>query len=90
MNLARGFAKGLIRGYQLFLSPILPASCRYQPTCSQYALEAVERFGALKGGWLALRRIGRCHPWGGFGYDPVPEAEPGRHNHSHECRGHVH
>lgn len=61
----------LIRGYQLGISPWLGASCRYHPTCSAYALEAVTRFGALRGGWLALRRIGRCHPWGGSGYDPV-------------------
>ena len=64
--------RGLIRGYQWFLSPVLGANCRYQPTCSHYALEAVERHGALRGGWLAVRRIARCHPWGGAGYDPVP------------------
>ena len=62
----------LIRFYQLAISPWLPPPCRYQPTCSQYAIEAVEKHGALKGGWLALRRIGRCHPWGSSGYDPVP------------------
>ena len=67
--------RALIRGYQLVLSPVLPASCRYTPTCSRYAREALARHGALKGGWLALRRIGRCHPWGGFGYDPVPGAQ---------------
>jgi len=65
---------GLVRGYQLLVSPWTPAACRYTPTCSAYAIEAIERHGALKGGWLALRRIGRCHPWGGFGYDPVPHA----------------
>ena len=63
----------LIRGYQLLISPVLPGTCRYHPTCSQYALEAVGRFGALRGGWLAVRRIARCHPWGGFGFDPVPD-----------------
>ncbi|ACO76214.1 membrane protein insertion efficiency factor YidD [Laribacter hongkongensis] len=62
----------LIRFYQLAISPWLPPRCRYQPTCSQYAIEAVQKHGALKGGWLALRRIGRCHPWGSSGYDPVP------------------
>ena len=63
---------GLIRFYQYALSPMLPPRCRYQPTCSQYAIEAVRKYGALKGGWLAIKRIGRCHPWGGSGYDPVP------------------
>ena len=62
----------LIRFYQYALSPMLPPRCRYQPTCSQYAIEAVRNYGALKGGWLAAKRIGRCHPWGGSGYDPVP------------------
>ena len=62
----------LIRFYQLAISPWLPPRCRYQPTCSQYAIEAVQKHGALKGGWLALRRIGRCHPWSSSGYDPVP------------------
>lgn len=62
-----------IRGYRLVLSPWLGWSCRYQPTCSQYALDALERHGAACGGWLALRRIARCNPWGGCGYDPVPE-----------------
>ncbi len=51
---------------------MLPASCRYVPTCSQYAIEALQKYGALKGGWLAIKRICRCHPWGGSGYDPVP------------------
>lgn len=73
MTPAAWLLKGLVRGYQLFLSPLLPPSCRYRPTCSAYAIEALGRFGAVKGGWLALRRIGRCHPWGGEGYDPVPE-----------------
>ncbi|TCW32911.1 membrane protein insertion efficiency factor YidD [Gulbenkiania mobilis] len=62
----------LIRFYQLAISPWIAPRCRYQPTCSSYALEAVSRHGACKGGWLALRRIARCHPWGGSGYDPVP------------------
>lgn len=62
----------LIRGYQLTLGQVLPPACRFQPTCSRYAYAAVQRYGALRGGWLALRRIGRCHPWGPSGYDPVP------------------
>lgn len=66
---------GLVRLYQLTLSPWLGMNCRYQPTCSAYAIEALELHGVIKGGWLALRRIGRCHPWGGSGYDPVPGRE---------------
>ncbi|OYV69689.1 MAG: membrane protein insertion efficiency factor YidD [Gemmatimonadetes bacterium 21-71-4] len=61
-----------VRGYQLWLGPLLPASCRYYPTCSVYAVEALERHGALKGGWLAIRRILRCHPFHTGGFDPVP------------------
>ena len=61
-----------IRFYQACISPLFPPACRFQPTCSQYALEAVMKHGLFKGGWLALRRILRCHPWGGSGYDPVP------------------
>lgn len=68
--------KGLVKAYRLFVSPILPAyKCRYLPTCSSYALEAIDVHGPFKGGWLALRRILRCHPWGGYGYDPVPPAK---------------
>ena len=62
----------LIRFYQKFISPYLPKSCRYTPTCSQYAVEALKKHGLFKGGWLAFKRILRCHPWGGSGYDPVP------------------
>jgi hypothetical protein len=61
-----------IRLYQRTLSRLLPPSCRFAPTCSAYAIEALHRHGALKGGWLAVRRIARCHPWGPSGYDPVP------------------
>jgi hypothetical protein len=63
---------GLIRFYQLVLSPLLGPKCRYTPTCSHYAMEAIRKYGPLKGCWLAMRRIGRCHPWGGHGHDPVP------------------
>ncbi|MGH7498162.1 MAG: membrane protein insertion efficiency factor YidD [Gemmatimonadales bacterium] len=62
----------LIRGYQRLISPLLPPSCRFYPSCSQYALEAVTRHGALKGGWLAVRRLARCHPFNPGGFDPVP------------------
>lgn len=64
----------LIRAYQVGLSPLLPGACRFVPTCSQYALEAVNRHGPVKGSWLATRRLLRCHPLGGVGYDPVPPA----------------
>lgn len=62
----------LIRGYQRGISPMLPAACRYTPTCSAYAAEAIGRYGAVRGSWLAAKRLLRCHPWGGHGYDPVP------------------
>lgn len=62
----------LARAWQLGPSAILPPSCRYQPTCSAYAIEAISRYGAWRGGRLAVRRLARCHPWGGAGYDPVP------------------
>ena len=63
---------GLIRFYQKCISPLTPPACRYTPTCSQYAIEAIRKYGAIKGCWLAAKRIARCHPWGGSGYDPVP------------------
>lgn len=62
----------LIKMYQLLISPVLGPSCRYTPTCSQYALEAFRKYGPFKGLWLTVKRISRCHPWGGHGHDPVP------------------
>jgi uncharacterized protein len=63
---------GLIKGYQYLISPLLGSSCRYTPTCSNYGVEAIQKYGPFKGGWLTIRRILRCHPWGGHGPDPVP------------------
>lgn len=65
----------LVRFYQAAISPYTPSSCRYTPTCSHYTLEALQKHGVFKGGWLGLKRIGSCHPWGGSGYDPVPEKD---------------
>ena len=71
-----------VRAYRIVLSPWVGHGCRFQPTCSVYALDALARHGGIKGGWLMLRRIARCHPWGGSGYDPVPGA--------HTCKDHDH
>jgi hypothetical protein len=68
----RRIVMALIRVYQRFISPLLASNCRFHPTCSQYTLEAVERYGAAKGLWLGAKRIGRCHPFNPGGYDPVP------------------
>lgn len=68
--------KAAIRAYQLFVSPLRPPCCRFLPTCSDYAIEAIGRHGAWRGGGLALWRLARCHPWGGSGYDPVPPVHP--------------
>lgn len=62
----------MIRIYQACISPLKPPACRYVPTCSQYAIEAIRKYGPFKGLWLAIKRLLRCHPWGGSGYDPVP------------------
>jgi putative membrane protein insertion efficiency factor len=62
----------LVRGYQISLSPLLPAACRYYPSCSAYAVEALQKHGAWRGSWLAMKRIGRCHPFRSGGFDPVP------------------
>ncbi len=69
---------GLIRIYQRGISPLSAASCRFTPTCSAYAVEAIERHGTLSGSWLATKRVFRCHPFGKWGYDPVPSVEVGR------------
>ena len=74
MNVLSKGLVALIRGYQ-FLSPLWGRHCRFHPTCSQYAIDALKAHGVLKGGWLALKRIGRCHPFHPGGYDPVPPVE---------------
>lgn len=70
---------GLIRGYKSLISPVLPPACRFYPTCSEYAMEAIDRFGIFRGGWMAITRILRCHPLHPGGYDPVPP----KHDHDH-------
>lgn len=77
-RLLAGPLLGLVWLYRHAISPLLGVHCRFQPTCSEYAAEALEAHGSFRGGWLALKRIGRCHPWGGAGYDPVPPADPRR------------
>lgn len=69
----------LVRAYQLAISPWLGINCRYEPTCSRYAIEALRTHGILRGSALAVTRIGRCHPWGGSGYDPVPDHKADKH-----------
>ena len=66
-----------LRFYKAAVSPMLPPACRYTPTCSEYAMEAVERYGVVRGGWLAIKRLFSCHPWSRGGYDPVPERRAG-------------
>lgn len=79
-TLSRLFAwplQGLVWLYRTLFSPLIGANCRFEPSCSAYAQEALQIHGGFKGGWLMLRRIGRCHPWGGSGYDPVPVDDKG-------------
>lgn len=83
MGIAASALRGIIRIYQLCLSPFCAGSCRYLPSCSEYAREAIAVHGALRGGWLGLQRILRCHPWGGDGYDPVPPRACDAHGHDH-------
>ena len=78
-GIARFFLWGVVRAYQLFVSPLLPPSCRFLPTCSEYACEALLKHGAFRGLALALWRLLRCNPWGGSGYDPVPQTLPWPH-----------
>ena len=66
------FVLELIKLYQYTISRVLPPACRYQPTCSHYGYEAIQKYGIIKGGWLTAKRLGRCHPWSEGGYDPVP------------------
>lgn len=73
LNAPTRFLRWIIRLYQANISPLLPGKCRYTPTCSNYGLEALEKYGAAKGSWLTLKRVLRCNPWGGSGFDPVPE-----------------
>ncbi|MGH1458726.1 MAG: membrane protein insertion efficiency factor YidD [Paracoccaceae bacterium] len=72
-----------IRAYRLVFSPWVGFNCRYQPTCSAYALEALQKHGAFRGGWMAAKRIGRCNPWGNCGYDPVPDKDQPACDHRH-------
>lgn len=72
LTLGQTIVLGLIRFYQMFISPLLGSNCRFYPSCSQYSLEAVQKYGVLKGGWMGIQRISRCHPWHDGGYDPVP------------------
>ena len=72
----------ILKAYRLAISPWLGINCRFTPSCSAYAIEAVEQHGVVRGAWLAARRLSRCHPWGGAGWDPVPHADCAAHHHS--------
>lgn len=78
MTTASRLARALVRAYQIVISPWLPAACRFEPSCSHYALTALRRFGVLRGGYLSARRLARCHPWHAGGADPVPQTWPER------------
>ena len=67
----KGFFIGLVKGYQYLISPLLGQNCRYTPTCSEYSIQAIEKYGIFKGIWLSIKRISKCHPWGGSGHDPL-------------------
>jgi len=77
MSVAARLMRAAVGGYRVLISPVLPVACRFGPTCSEYAMDAIACHGAARGGWLALRRILRCHPWGGSGFDPVPPTDGG-------------
>ena len=77
MNLVARALMAFVSLYRRLISPLLPSTCRFHPSCSEYALGALREHGALRGSWLAIRRVGRCHPWNEGGLDPVPPKEPG-------------
>lgn len=79
---------GLVRSYQLFISPLLGPRCRFYPTCSHYAIEAVRTHGPIKGSWLTIKRVGRCHPWHPGGHDPVPSAVGSEEKETHRGGDH--
>ena len=81
----RWFLLCLIRVYQYGISPVFAPHCRHIPSCSEYAITAIEQHGAIPGGWLALKRLGKCHPWGSSGFDPVPEADNAASHSTHSC-----
>jgi putative membrane protein insertion efficiency factor len=83
-TLLRVFLIGIVRLWQIVFRPILGSNCRFEPSCSDYALEAIREYGAVRGGWMAFRRILRCNPWHAGGYDPVPHAGDCRHEHDHD------
>jgi putative membrane protein insertion efficiency factor len=85
MKNAKFITLQLLRGYKWAISPMFPAACRYVPTCSEYAMEAVERYGVLRGSWMGLSRLLRCHPFAGSGYDPVPRESIEKHLHGDAC-----
>jgi putative membrane protein insertion efficiency factor len=78
MSIGRRFGLVLVRSYQLLLSPFAGGACRFEPSCSAYAIEAIETHGLVRGTWFALRRVARCHPWSSAGFDPVPPASQNR------------